>query len=156
MYRVILICIAIFLGAHKGSTQTKLNVPDSLRGDFVLKGSVITGNKKTKNRIIEREVPLPIYDTIVGEKIPALCERAQNNIYNLALFNFVDVQPVIVPETGNFYLKIDVVERWYIWPSPIFENAETNFNTWWQTRDFSRTNYGGFLRWENFRGVNDF
>ena len=45
---------------------------------------------------------------------------------------------------------IDLVERWYIWPYPILEISERNFNVWWDDfqssnyQDFSRFNYGVF------------
>ena len=53
------------------------------------------------------------------------------------------------------------MERWYVWPNPIFELSERNFNVWWHDfkannySDFSRVNYGLFLVWENFRGRNE-
>ncbi|MGY6562517.1 MAG: hypothetical protein ACXITV_10450 [Luteibaculaceae bacterium] len=150
-----LLLLAFSLSFSFAFAQTELTITDSLQGNYVFKGYVISGNKRTKAKIIEREVPILLYDTIAGNVIPSLCARAQNNIYNLALFNFVFVQPVLVENSKNFYLKIEVVERWYIWPVPIFENAETNFNTWWEQRALNRTNYGAFLRWDNFRGLND-
>ena len=48
-----------------------------------------------------------------------------------------------------------------MWPYPILEVSERNFNTWWQDfkssdyKDFSRLNYGVFVNIENFRGLNE-
>ena len=47
-------------------------------------------------------------------------------------------------------VMVDVKERWYIFPLPIFELADRNFNEWWKTRDFSRTNYGLSVVQNNF------
>ncbi|MBA3899540.1 MAG: hypothetical protein H0X62_04890, partial [Bacteroidetes bacterium] len=60
----------------------------------------------------------------------------------------------IIPtiQEGIAKVQIVLIERWYTWPVPIFEIAETNFNTWWLSKDFSRLNYGLFIDRENFRG----
>jgi hypothetical protein len=41
-------------------------------------------------------------------------------------------------------LLVDVNERWYTFPVPIFELSDRNFNEWWQNynHDFRRVNYG--------------
>ena len=65
----------------------------------------------------------------------------------------------IVENKINF--TIDLVEEWYVWPYPILEISERNFNVWWDDfqssnyKDFSRFNYGVFLNIENFRGLNE-
>ena len=75
------------------------------------------------------------------------------------LFNFIIISHEIVENKINF--TIDLVERWYIWPYPILEISERNFNVWWDDfqssnyKDFSRFNYGVFLNIENFRGLNE-
>ena len=75
------------------------------------------------------------------------------------LFNFTDIS--IEENDNRADIFIEVVERWYIWPYPIFELSERNFNMWWNEfkannySDFSRINYGVFLVWENFRGRNE-
>lgn len=45
-----------------------------------------------------------------------------------------------------------MIERWYLFPFPIFEIADRNFNTWLDHRDWRRVNYGGFIKWSNLRG----
>jgi hypothetical protein len=54
-------------------------------------------------------------------------------------------------------LLIDVDERWYTFPSPIFELSDRNFNEWWQNynHDFNRVNYGLRLYQFNMRGRNE-
>ena len=79
----------------------------------------------------------------------------------MKLFNFSKITFLINDDTG-FKLKITIVEQWYIFPYPIFEVSERNFNVWWEEfkesnySDFSRLNYGVVLNWKNFRGKNEF
>jgi outer membrane protein assembly factor BamA len=54
-------------------------------------------------------------------------------------------------------ILIDVNERWYTFPSPIFELSDRNFNEWWQNynHDLKRINYGLRLYQFNMRGRNE-
>ena len=111
----------------------------------------IIGNKTTRNHIIEREFPFSINDTISKNKLNYITERTQSNLMNTLLFNFVNVDVVyFTDEIISIYVTVE--ERWYWWPLPIFEVQETNFNTWWETKNFDRVNYGLYLAKENFRG----
>jgi outer membrane protein assembly factor BamA len=49
------------------------------------------------------------------------------------------------------------VERWYIFPIPVFELADRNFKDWWvnQNHDFSRIEWGLKLYLYNMRGRNE-
>ncbi|HET6245509.1 MAG: hypothetical protein H0V01_03690 [Bacteroidetes bacterium] len=111
---------------------------------------IILGNKITRERIVLREIPFSLGDTIEKGMLSTNLIRARQNLLNTGLFNFV----TIVPEIDGDLLKvrIDLIERWYTWPIPIVELAETNFNTWWLTRDFKRVNYGLYVERGNFRG----
>ncbi|OFY96754.1 MAG: hypothetical protein A3K10_12105 [Bacteroidetes bacterium RIFCSPLOWO2_12_FULL_31_6] len=111
----------------------------------------VIGNKNTREHIIVRELPFKLGDTIFVNKLVETFERAHSNIFNTSLFNFVTIEHAYF---NDIYISvvITVEERWYWWPLPIFEVQETNFNTWWQTRNFDRANYGMFVVKENFRG----
>jgi len=111
----------------------------------------VIGNKTTREIIILREMPFKIGEKIPATKLQETLERAKSNLLNTLLFNFVTVEPVYFDDT-NISIYITVEERWYWWPTPIFEIQETNFNTWWQTKDLERINYGFLLVKENFRG----
>lgn len=117
----------------------------------VIRGVIVAGNKVTKEHIILREMELQVGDTVGTKAMYGLLERSKNNLVNTRLFNTVEVLPGYL-NSKDILLNVLLEERWYIWPVPIFEIAETNFNTWWLTKDFSRTNYGGYLQWHNFRG----
>jgi len=114
----------------------------------------ISGNKKTKHYIITRELQFHKGDTILKSNISKLLKESQENIFNTSLFNFVTIDTNIL---GNHLLniKINVIERWYLWPFPVFEFADRNFNSWLKDGDFSKLNYGLYLVQENFRGRNE-
>lgn len=120
--------------------------------EFVVIGKIqIIGNKVTKNKIILRELPFHEQDTIGRAEILMKLKSAKENLLNTSLFNFVLVDTISV-DAGHFDIRISVTERWYTWPIPIFEVQERNLNTWWETRNFDRANYGFYLNRENFRG----
>ncbi|MBL7924604.1 MAG: hypothetical protein JNL88_10440 [Bacteroidia bacterium] len=115
---------------------------------------VITGNRKTRAFIIRRELTFSEGDSLAPYVLEPAIERSRQNLMNTALFNFVEIR--YFQGLGNtVVIHINLTERWYLWPSPVFEIADRNINEWWQTKDFSRTNYGMFLRQENFSGRDD-
>ena len=126
--------------------------PDSAKNIFVT-DIVFDGNNVTKERILLRELPVAKGDSLNWVDFKEILARCKANLLNTSLFNFVSVTPIYL-ENNTVLINISVTERWYVYPLPIFELAETNFNTWWQTKDLRRTNYGGFLLWNNFRGTN--
>jgi len=111
----------------------------------------LTGNKTTKDFIIYRELDFKSADSIPFSDLKLRLEKSRQNLINTSLFNFVTINPVYI-DSFRTDIYIDVIERWYIFPFPIFELADRNFNVWWQTKDFGRTNYGFYLVKENFRG----
>ncbi len=115
---------------------------------------IITGNKKTRSYIVQRELTFQKGDTLAPYILESAIERTRQNLMNTALFNFVEIR--YFQGLGNtVVVHINLIERWYLWPSPVFEIADRNISEWWQTKDFSRTNYGMFLRQENLTGRDD-
>ncbi len=117
----------------------------------VIRSFKIIGNKKTKDHIILREMGFGLNDTLAESYFQEQLAQAQKNLMNISLFNFVSVNHV---HEGNHQIDvfINVVERWYLWPSLIFEVADRNFNVWWRARDWTRVNYGFTLTKYNMRG----
>lgn len=111
----------------------------------------IIGNKKTKNHILLREMGFASGDTLAKSDFLERLSQAQKNLMNTSLFNFVSVN-YAEEEKGKVDVFIQVVERWYLWPSLIFEVADRNFNVWWRARDWTRVNYGFTLTKYNMRG----
>ena len=117
---------------------------------------LIIGNKVTRERIISRELSLTPADTISSKRLAQVLLKDKNKIYNLRLFNTVTVR-VLVLTASNIDILVEVAERWYLFPEPIFELADRNLNEWYQNynHDFSRVNYGIRLYHYNFRGRNE-
>jgi outer membrane protein assembly factor BamA len=112
--------------------------PDS---SLVVDSILIVGNKTTKAYVILREMTLKQGDLITQETV----EYDKNRIYSLQLFNSVEIRvaPTNLPKTN---LIIEVTERWYIYPYPIFGIKE---------RDWNKLYYGLGVMNMNFRGRNE-
>lgn len=147
------IFLLVFVGAflHQISAQEQDGIPEDR---LFIKDIVIEGNKVTKRNIFLREMAFSIGDTIKKmELIPAI-ERSRENLLNLSLFNFVTMDARHYP--GNIIdVEIEVQERWYIWPTPIFEHGERNLTAFLKEPQWNKLNYGMWLKWNNFRGRNE-
>ena len=89
----------------------------------------LNGNLKTQNDIILRELSFEKNKSYSNHDLTKRIKESKENLINLRLFNFVEINK---NETqGTVQIIIDVIERWYIWPYPVFEIYERNFNTWW-------------------------
>jgi len=150
-----------FLGAQNSTNSTLLAKSqqetsdiDSSQFQDVLIGNVfITGNRKTKEKIILRELALKPGAVFSKIDLPIIIQKDKEKLINTRLFLEVDIQ--LIERTQEVVdLVIQVKERWYFFPSPIFKLADRSFNEWWvnQGRDLSRVNYGVRLTQYNFRG----
>lgn len=115
----------------------------------------IKGNRKTKNRIITRELTRQVNDTLTLKTLPFFIKRSQQNIFNTQLFIYDTVYTQVNHINKTISVEVAVKERWYLFPVPVFEIQDRNFNTWWQTKDLFRINYGFAIAHENFTGVKD-
>ena len=129
------------------------------RAQITVTSITLNGNLKTQNDIILRELSFEKNTSYSNDDLTKKIEESKENLVNLKLFNFVEINK---NETqGTTQITIYVIEKWYIWPYPLLEIYERNFNTWWQEfsannySDFSRLNYGVFFNWKNFRGRNE-
>ena len=136
-------------------------LPDSSVTDSMIciVGKVtVSGNKITKNYIIERELSFHSGDTLSGSELLERTSRSRENLLNTSLFNFVTILPscpydTSLPACRQVDISVNVKERWYTWPAPIFEVYEPNFNTWWRNgHNLNRASYGFSLTRFNFRG----
>lgn len=141
-----------FLSCFGQGQQIASLATDTL-GKKIIIDIAIEGNNLTKNRVILREVTLVAGDSLHWANIKAGIEQSKSNLKNLNLFNFVEIEPLQVGQ-DQIILLISVQERWYIYPIPILEIAQTNFNTWWETKEIRWLNYGMSLKHYNFRGLN--
>jgi outer membrane protein assembly factor BamA len=116
----------------------------------------VSGNKKTKQYIIEREIPFSQGDYLLLTELPKKLQLAKEQITNTSLF--VEVQVYIASKQGELiFINVDVKERWYLFPLPYFKLVDRNFNQWWveNKRSFDRVNYGLKFMQNNVSGRND-
>lgn len=117
---------------------------------------IVIGNKVTKRRIIDRELSLMPGDTVRASMLLGILQWDKNKLYNLRLFNTVSVRALDMTN-NHIDILIELTERWYIFPAPIFELSDRNFSEWWNNynHDLDRINYGVRLYKNNFRGRNE-
>ncbi|UXE68666.1 MAG: hypothetical protein KA713_08890 [Chryseotalea sp. WA131a] len=154
---LLLICALLFAPAAQAQSEQDTVTTTTAEDRLLTVGRVlIIGNKKTKDRIISRELTLKPGDTIRVSKLTETLLWDKRKIYNLRLFNVVNIRSLEMSHV-TIDLLVEVEERWYIWPAPIFELSDRNFNEWWQNynHDLNRINYGLKLDQFNFRGRNE-
>lgn len=118
---------------------------DSLAARFVYIDSImIEGNRKTRPGLILRELEFGIGDTLSTLNLGETLERNGLRLMNLGIFNSARINVLNWNADNHVVLQISLIEAWYIYPAPIFELADRNFNVWWNEFDHSlkRVNYG--------------
>lgn len=122
---------------------------------FVIRDIIITGNRKTKPYIIERELAFKRGDSINLAELVAGFERARELLMNTTLFH----EAIVSLKRFEGYavdVAIDVKERWYLFPIPYIKPVDRNLAEWAkQGYGFDRLNYGLKLNYNNFTGRND-
>ncbi|QCK14780.1 BamA/TamA family outer membrane protein [Mangrovivirga cuniculi] len=152
---LILFIVSFALKAQKDTTSVTLD--ESLNDSTVTIGKVfIVGNKKTKDIIILREMQLQPGKTIEVAKLKDLLTRDRNNIFNTSLFVTVELR-IIPASQGEIDILVQLKERWYTFPTIVFELADRNFSEWWinQGKSLDRVNYGVRLYQYNLRGMDE-
>lgn len=147
----------VFRNELNQTPDSLLIIADSVSEEYnkvIIHKINLKGNKVTRDYIIFRELEFAVNDTLEISKFDSLINSSRENLLNTSLFNFVTVNMNFNSNGEYAITDVEIVfsERWYVWPFPIFELKERNFNTWWRTKDFSRANYGFFLTMDNFRG----
>jgi len=136
-------------------TATLLAGKDS-SARFIIHSISISGNKKTKEYIIRREMQLKAGDTVSAASFNEELQKLQQQVYNTNLF--LEVKPSlheIAP--GVVDINLAVKERWYIFPIPKFQLIDRNINEWIQKydADLDRVVYGVKFTHYNLTGHRD-
>lgn len=135
-----------------------LSAQNESSGNHIIIGSIhISGNKKTHEHIILRELQFVTGDTLSPAGFSTCINQSRLNLLNTSLFNFVTIDTIPESDTGftSMNVTITLLERWYVWPVPVLQITDRNLNAWLQSRDFTRINYGVDVRWHNFTGRMD-
>ena len=133
----------------------KKTIPPS-ENFFIIRNIVITGNKKTRSKIILREIPFKPGETYLLPDLVKKFEEARRRLMNTTLFHEAIVALKSF-EGYNIDVSVDVKERWYVFPVPYFKPVDRNLNQWLFEKNASlkRVNYGAKLLYYNFTGRND-
>ena len=123
---------------------------------FTIRKIYVTGNKKTKENIVLRELPFKEGQKYRLQDLVDRFELGRRLLMNTALFH----EAVIALksfEADKIDISVEVSERWYIFPLPYLVPVDRNLNQWLfeQNADFSRTNYGVKILHNNITGRND-
>lgn len=123
---------------------------------FTVKEIVIEGNRQTQPATIFRELSF-----FEGEKysLPELVKKfaaAKQQLTNTALFHEVIVSLKNL-QGYDAYVRIEVKERWYIFPLPFVRTVDRSFGEWVKVQHMSmdRVNYGIRIAHYNTTGRND-
>jgi outer membrane protein assembly factor BamA len=101
---------------------------------------IIVGNETTKDYVILREM-----STQEGAPLDTVAiDHDQKRIYNLQLFNKVDVNYIVAGSEAT--VLVTVSERWYLFPFPVIG---------FKYHDIKNIYYGAGLMHQNFRGRNE-
>lgn len=129
---------------------------DSINALLEVSEIILSGFKRTKPYIIEREIPFKKGDSIQSSELLAKLTLCKQQIMNTSLFVDVDVKSIKL-DSSRVYIDIHVKERWYLFPLPYFRIVGRNFNDWWvqYNHRLSRVDYGLKFMQNNFSGRND-
>jgi outer membrane protein assembly factor BamA len=122
----------------------------------VIRDIIVSGNKKTKNYIIGREITFKEGSSYSISEILSGVQTSRQNLMNTALFVDANVNFTNwINDSMDIYA--DVKERWYFFPLPYLKPIDRNLNVWIKDYDLSldRVNYGMKFIGQNITGRND-
>jgi len=105
---------------------------------------VLEGNRKTRPSLILRELEFAAGDTLALATLAETLERNRLRVMNTGLFSNSTIALEPVEPGDRLAVRLVLTEAWYIFPIPLFELADRNFNVWWTDfdRSLKRVNYG--------------
>lgn len=128
---------------------------DSNRSPFIISKIYVSGNNKTKDYVVKRELPFEEGDSIALTALVEKFRLGKQQLTNTRLFNDV----VISLKGFRGYevdIQVDVKERWYIFPIPYIKPVDRNLQAWADKGySLSRLNFGAKFTYYNTTGRND-
>ncbi len=118
----------------------------------------IEGNRKTLDKVILRELNFASGDSFAVAELEDILKAREDLIMNTGLFTRAEISfKNWEGATNKIHLLVTVEEGWYIYPVPVFELADRNFNVWWveQKRALNRLNFGVEFTHLNLSGRSD-
>lgn len=131
----------------------------TVQAQFVHIDSILyEGNVKTQKYIIRRELSFVENDSVPLQYLQTILLENRSRILNTGLFKEAEINVKYWDtQTNRISLLIKVQEAWYIYPVPVFDLADRNFNVWWNEFNGSlkRVNYGMKFTHNNLTGQQD-
>ncbi|TMI90552.1 MAG: hypothetical protein E6H08_14625 [Bacteroidetes bacterium] len=165
-FLVIILITVMSAGFIQAQTSVQgISISDSLKhysqqpgsaNTFTIREIAISGNKKTKESIILRELPFQSGEIYNLSDLVKEFEIARKQLLNTALFHEV-VVALKGFEGNNIDILVAVKERWYLFPVPYIKFVDRNLNQWIveQHAKLDRINYGLKILYNNVSGRND-
>ena len=125
-----------FVNAQPGIP--KLSIADSIKhysqqtnsaNLFTIREIAISGNNKTKESVILRELPFQSGEIYNLSDLVKEFEIARKQLLNTSLFHEV-VVALKKFEGNNIDILVAVKERWYLFPVPYIKFVDRNINQW--------------------------
>lgn len=158
---IVALCWCCHLPAQQFSDQslqadTTVLTSEKQAAVFTIGNIIISGNKKTKDFIILREIPFRSGEEYKLQDLVKKFEDARKQLMNTTLFHTVVVAAQNF-EGDKVNVSVAVRERWYLFPLPYLKPVDRNLNQWIveQKASLSRVNYGVKLLYNNASGRND-
>ncbi len=131
-------------------------LPPTLDSSFVIRRIQFEGNKKTRDIILQRELPFKTGDSLKIRDFPRAFAQARKQLMNTMLFHEVIVS-VNGFESPFVDIQVFVRERWYLFPIPYFKPVDRNLSQWLFDKGarIDRLDYGIKLMYNNITGNND-
>lgn len=151
--RCLLASIILFTFCNPSTAQ---DIPETSKdGPYYRIGRIhIAGNNQTHDYVITRELTFATGQELSRDELDFAKKESVQNLINTLIFRNAEIQELPV-DSRNMELLVVVEEGWYWWPTIILKHGDTNFNTWWETKDLKRLNVGGALHRQNLTGNND-
>lgn len=139
--------------AHQFYLQPEI---DSANHPVIIRAINISGNRKTKQPLIDRELAIKTGVFYPHDELRKLIRLTREQLMNTALFVAVDIKvDTLLP--GEMDVNILLKERWYLFPVPHFKIVDRNLNVWINDYKASldRTELGVKIVHNNLTGRND-
>lgn len=128
-------------------------MPAEPSDSLYLKSILIEGERKTKDVVVLRELSVSPGTWLPARNLPQLLRQNEQRLMSMALFNKVTLSWDSLSR-DTFSLRIELIDRFPIFPEGNIEFVDRYFNVWWkeQDMDLRRINLGLTLNHNNFRG----
>jgi outer membrane protein assembly factor BamA len=137
-------------------STSEINAYSDTTALFTIKEILIEGNQKTKDKIILRELPFTLDEQYSLNVLIEKFAKAKEQLMNSSLFLDVIVSLQTLDDY-NASVKVQVKERWYIFPIPFAKVVDQELQQWaTQSKlDMGKVKYGIKITHKNITGRND-